>query len=91
MLEMYIDNIPIDKAEMNFRFCDTIKKMEEEVEDMKHYLYKQNFDKAFIAHQEPTFFLTAQSKANEIIESDIDNLLVPDLEEELKIKRSKNI
>jgi len=88
---MYIHDILIDTAEMDFRFCDTIKKKEEQVQDMQAYLYKRNFDKAFIAHQEPTWCLTAESKANEILEKDVDNLLVRELEEELKIKRSKNI
>lgn len=91
MLQMYINTILIDAAEMDFRFCDTIKKKEEQVEDMQAFLYKQNFDKAFIAHLEPTYYLTASSKANQIIEDDIDNKLVRELEEELKIKRAKTI
>lgn len=91
MLQMYINNLLIDKAEMDFRFCDTMKKKEEQVEDMQAYLYKENFDKAFISHQEPTYYLTASSKANQIIEDDIDNKLVSELEEELKNKRAKTI
>lgn len=85
---MYIDNILIDKAEMDFRFCDTLKKREEAVDDMKHFLYKQNFDKPFIARQRATFVLTAASKVNDVIADDYDNRLIKDLNIDLKNKRT---
>lgn len=79
---MYINNLLIDRAEMDFRFCDTVNKRNEAVSDMIAYLYKQNFDKAFIAHQKPTFCLTAGSKANDIISE--EDFITLALAEELK-------
>lgn len=72
MLEMYIDNLLIDKAEPNFLFADTLRKRDEVIEDLKSYLYKQNFDKAFISRKEPLFALIAESKVNEIISDEIN-------------------
>lgn len=91
MLTMYIHNMLIDKTEIDFSFCDTIKKREERVQEMRHYLYNNNFNKPFIARQEPVFYLSVSSKANDIIMQDIDNKLITELEDELLLLRGKNI
>ncbi|HEU5365714.1 MAG TPA: hypothetical protein VFU62_09285 [Hanamia sp.] len=65
-LEMYIADILIDSAEVDFSFCDTLKKREDSVKDLQHYLYALNFDHAFVSRQQPTFFLIAESRVNEI-------------------------
>lgn len=67
MLEMYIENMLIDKAEPDFRFADTVKKRDEVIEDLKYFLYKENFDKSFVAKQNPVFVIKAVSKVNEIL------------------------
>ena len=92
ILEMYIGNLLIDRAEMDFRFCDTLVQRENQVRDMKAHLYRLNLDKPFISKQAPTFYLVEESRANEIIMEDnlTDNSLVGDLESELLIKRALN-
>lgn len=72
ILEMRVGNILIDKAEPDFRFADTMVKREETIDDLKSYLYKQNFEKAFISAKNPVFVLLAESKVNEIIRNGID-------------------
>lgn len=84
MLHMYIQNILIDKAEIDFSFCDTVSKREDQVNDLKYFLYKKNMDKAFISAQEPSFFIVSGSKANEIIlEGCPDEELITELQKEL--------
>jgi len=75
MLEMYINNLLIDRAETDFRFASTVRERDENVKDLCNHLYKENMDKAFISHQKPAFFLVAESKANMIIQQDNDEAL----------------
>jgi len=89
MLQMFIDNMLIDQAEINFRLCETLVQREDEITDVRLFLFRKNFDKAFISHVEPVFYLTAESLANNIIKDDLfENKLVPDLEFELKLLKA---
>ena len=92
MLEMYINNLLIDRAETDFRFASTVRERDENVKDLCNHLYKENMDKAFISHQKPAFFLVAESKANMIIQQDNDEALEYELSHELdshlKIKQA---
>ena len=79
MLQMFIHNMLIDYIEVDFSFCDTVKKREERVKELAFYLSKEHFEHAFMAHVNPVFYLIASSKANDIIMEDFDNKLVPEL------------
>jgi hypothetical protein len=92
ILKMYIDNILIDKAEPDFRFADTIRKRDEVIEDLKYFLYKENFDKAFVAHQKPFFVLSIESKVGEILmnginENDLKSELLNELQDEEEVNK----
>lgn len=81
---MYIDKILIDTAEPNLSIADTMRKRDAVIEDLKSYLYRENFDKAFIAHKNPDFVLVVESKVSDIIreginEGDVLRELVYDL------------
>lgn len=93
ILEMYINNILIDRAEIFFMPGQTLKQREKEVKDMKAYLYRENFDHSFVSKQDPSFFLVASSKANDLIYEDRDkNILLRELDDELlTLKTAENI
>lgn len=91
MLQMFIGDMLIDQAEINFRLCKTLVQREDEVTDVKSFLFRKNFEKAFISHVEPVFYLVAESLANNIIKDDLfENKLVSDLEFELKLLKKNN-
>jgi len=69
---MYIDNLLIDTAEPNFLFADTVNKRAEVINDLKAYLYKENFEKVVFAGKEPIYMLVAESKVSEIIRDGIN-------------------
>lgn len=86
---MYIRDILIAKADIDFRPGDTLEDMESKVSDLRNELSYKHFSKAFVARQEPVFYLVAESKANDIIKHDLfNNKLVPELENQLTTNRA---
>lgn len=85
MLQMYINSLLIDAIEVDFIFCDTLKKREARVEELCHFLANTHFSKSFVAHKKPHFRLVAGSRVNQAIKDDeLINELVPELEKELQ-------
>ncbi|MEO8824104.1 MAG: hypothetical protein ABI366_11080 [Ginsengibacter sp.] len=70
---MYIDKILIDKAEPDLSIADTMRKRDAVIDDLKSFMYKQNFDKSFIAHKNPDFILVIESRVSDIIREGINN------------------
>lgn len=88
-LQMFIQDILISKAEVDFQLCETLEQREDRVTDLKVFMANKHFSKAFVSCQEPVFYLIAQSDANFIIREDaLENHLLPELENELKNKKA---
>lgn len=94
---MYINQLLFDSVEIDFALCNTAKKRRECVEDIKNALIKEYYltlreyiPNPFVLPLQPRFVLTAESRASEIIKFDrVLNQLLPELEKELKTKKSQ--
>lgn len=91
---MYLNNLFIDYREVNFFECKTFKQREDKITNIQVYLINQHIDKILLTETNPEFYIMADSKANIIIQYDLQDNLVNELNDEWAtakaIKKLKN-